>query len=105
MARRDAVGDASTHDLIGQLAVAPVADWSIRAARLLTRQRKDLAHLLWAQPGHCAWSRRISQALGDIHLFQRELLQRHPATPPQTHSLHVHRYLLGNLGVAVPHRG
>jgi hypothetical protein len=51
MPRRDALGDAPTEDLVGQLAVAPVADRAVRARRLLAGQRHDLAHLLGAQPG------------------------------------------------------
>jgi hypothetical protein len=46
MPRRDALGDPPTDDLVGQLAVAPVADRAIRARRLLAGQRHDLADLL-----------------------------------------------------------
>jgi len=103
MAWRDAVGDTSTHDLVGQLAVTPMADWATRAARLLTRQGNDLADLLWAEAWLVAGSRRVGQSLRDPHLGQRQRTQSDPASPPQADRLHVHRHLLGNRGVAVPH--
>ena len=61
MARRDAVGDPSTHDLVCQLAVAPLVDRPVRGVRLLTRQHDDLADLLRAQAG-CRAGSRISSA-------------------------------------------
>jgi hypothetical protein len=73
MARRDAVGDPSTHDLIGQLAVAPLADWSTRTVGLFAGERQDLAHLLWAQPRYSARSWRVSESLRDVHLIEWNL--------------------------------
>src|SRR5215204_4014027 len=104
MARRDAVGDPSTHDLVGQLAVTPVADRSTRTAWLLARQGQDLAHLLWAQPRDRTWPWRVGQPLGNADLRQWERIERHPPPTPQADGLHVHRYLLSDIGVAVRHR-
>src|SRR6266568_1418090 len=103
MARRDAVGDPSTHDLVGQLAVAPLADWSTRAVRLLTCQRKNLAHLLWAETWLDTGPRLVRQPPGDADFLEWYFAPRMPAPPPQSHSLDVHGYLLGDIGIAVAH--
>src|SRR6266849_8395058 len=46
MTWRDPLDDAPTHDLVRQLAVAPLADGSVRIGWPLTGQGDDLAHLL-----------------------------------------------------------
>src|SRR5216683_1708172 len=103
MTWRDAVGNTSPHDLVRQLAVAPVADWSARAARLLTGQRQDLAYLLSTQTWLDAGSRCIRQPACDTHLIERYAAPTDPASPPEPHRLNIHRDLLGNSRIAVPH--
>src|SRR5882762_668533 len=102
MAWRDAVGNTSPHDLVRQLAVAPLADWSARAARLLTGQRQDLAYLLSTQTWLDAGSRCIRQPACDTHLIERYAAPADPASPPEPHRLNIHRDLLGNSRIAVP---
>jgi hypothetical protein len=105
MTWRDAVGNASTHDLVRQLAVAPLADWSTRTVGLFAGERQDLAHLLWAQPRYSARSWRVSESLRGVHLVDWNLAEGSPAMSPQANCLHVHWYLLSDIGVAVPHCG
>src|SRR5438128_2701625 len=63
VARRDRLDDAPPHDFIGQLAVAPLTNRSLRLGRLFAGQGDDLAHLLGGElcRGTLAW--RIGQPL------------------------------------------
>src|SRR5918912_1978756 len=102
MARRDAVGDPPPHDLVGQLAEAPFADRTLRAAGVLARQRHDLAHLLRTQARPVAGSGRLGQTLGHAQLFQRQGLARRPAPPPKPNGLFVHWHLPRDLNISPP---
>jgi hypothetical protein len=87
MSWRDRCDDASPHDLIRQLAVAPLADRSVGVSRLLTSHRDDLAHLLRRELRRRATAWCIRQPFGHTDFLERHVLKLEPALPPETWSL------------------
>jgi hypothetical protein len=102
MTRRDAVGNTSTHDLVRQLAVAPVADWSAGTIRLLAGECHNLAYLLWAQAWLYTGSGRVCQASRSADLLERQPAPGDPPPTPQPDGFDIHRQASRDVSVAVP---
>src|SRR6266700_7090796 len=102
MAWRDPLDDASTHDFVRQLAVAPLADGSVGIGWPLTGQGDDLAHLLRCEARRSTTPRGIGQPLGDADCLQRYVPKREPAPPPMARCLVIQVEPTRDLGVVQP---
>src|SRR6266699_4267558 len=102
MAWRDPLDDASTHDFVRQLAVAPLADGSVGIGWPLAGQGDDLAHLLRCEARRSTTPRGIGQPLGDADCLQRHVPKRQPAPPPMARCLVIQVEPTRDLGVVQP---
>src|SRR5260370_42668797 len=83
MPRRDRLDDATPHDFIRQLTVAPVTDRSVGVCGLLTRQGDNLAHLLRRELCRRTLPRGIAQPLRHAEVIEGHVLNLHPPLPPE----------------------
>src|SRR6266545_3156346 len=74
-ALRNVRHEAAAHGLVGNLALAPLADGPLALRRLLACHRNHRADLLGRERRWCTRARRIGQPLGDA------LSIGHPAPP------------------------
>jgi len=87
MARRDRSDDTPPHNLICQLAVAPLADRPVRVGWLLACQGDDLAHLLGGEFRRSTRTRSIRQPFGHTDFLHWYIPKLEPALAPEARRL------------------
>jgi hypothetical protein len=102
MPRRDRLDDATPHDFVGQLTVAPLTDRSVGVGRPLTRQRHDLAHLLGRELRRRTLPWGIRQPLCHAEVIQGYVSKPQPALPPEARRLVIQSKPPRDLRIVLP---
>src|SRR5438067_11024980 len=102
MPRRDRLDDATPHDFIRQLTVAPLTDRSVGVCGLLARQGDDLAYLLRRELCWRTLPWGIGQPLRHAEVIHGYVSKLQPALPPEARRLVIQSEPPRDLRIVLP---